>query len=111
MLPLLLLKMNLESNILRHIIFPKEAICPKTDLYYRSVSGGMSEDGLNICGKTVFDTYFNSFPIGKYMEYCLFSGLFLKLKVCGIFNLRIFGISQNEETLVLEKRINAESVR
>ena len=109
MLPLRLLKMNLESNILRNIIFPKENICPKSDLYYRSDSGGMSENALNICGKTVFDTYFNSFPIGKYMEYCIFSGLFLKLKVCGIFILKIFGVSENAETLVLEKNINAES--
>ena len=109
MLPLRLLKMNLESNILRNIIFPKENICPKSDLYYRSDSGGMSKNALNICGKTVFDTYFNSFPIGKYMEYCIFSGLFLKLKVCGIFILKIFGVSENAETLVLEKNINAES--
>ena len=102
--------MNLESNILRNIIFPKENICPKSDLYYRSDSGGMSEKALNICGKTVFDTYFNSFPIGKYMEYCIFSGLFLKLRVCGIFILKIFGVSENMETLILEREIHAESI-
>ena len=110
MLPLQQLKMNSESNILRNIIFPKENICPKTELYYRTVSGGMSENKLNIRGTAVFDTYFNSFPLGKYLEYCIFSGLYLKLKVCGIFNLRIFGVNSDEETLVLEKNINAQGI-
>ena len=101
--------MNSESNVLRKIIFPKENICPKTDLYYRSDLGVMSENALHIRGKAVFDTYFNSFPIGKYMEYCEFLGLFLKLKVCGIFVLKIFGVRENRETIVLEKNIHAES--
>lgn len=102
--------MSSESNILRNIIFPKENICPKTELYYRAVSGGLSENQLNIRGTAVFDTYFNSFPIGKYMEYCIFSGLYLKLKVCGIFILKIFGVKQDKERVVIEKNIHAENV-
>ena len=102
--------MNSESNILRNIIFPNENICPKTELYYRAVSGSISENKLNIRGTAVFDTYFNSFPIGKYLEYCTFSGLYLKLKVCGIFILRIFGVNKNQETLVIEKNISAKNI-
>ena len=109
MLPLQPLKMSSESNIFRNIIFPKENICPKTDLYYRSVSGSMSENSLHIGGKVTFDTYFNAFPIGKYLEYCKFSELFLKLRLCGIFDLKIFGVSGNTEALLLEKNICAEN--
>ncbi len=109
MLPLQPLKMSSESNIFRNIIFPKENICPKTDLYYRSVSGSMSENSLHISGKVTFDTYFNAFPIGKYLEYCKFSELFLKLRLCGIFDLKIFGVSGNTEALLLEKNICAEN--
>ena len=109
-MPLQQLKMNSESNILRNIIFPKENICPKTELYYRTDSGNISENMLNIRGTAVFDTYFNSFPIGKYLEYCTFSGLYLKLKVCGIFILRIFGVNKNQETLVIEKNISAKNI-
>ena len=101
--------MSSESNIFRNIIFPKENICPKTDLYYRSVSGSMSENSLHIGGKVTFDTYFNAFPIGKYLEYCKFSELFLKLRLCGIFDLKIFGVSGNTEALLLEKNICAEN--
>ena len=101
--------MSLESNILRNIIFPKENICPKTDLYYRTVSGDMSENSLHICGKVTFDTYFNSFPIEKYLEYCKFSGLFLKLRVCGVFVLKVIGVHGDSEEVFIEKNIKAES--
>lgn len=102
--------MNSESNIFRNIIFPKETICPKADLYYRTESGGMSENALHIHGKTSFDTYFNVFPLKKYLAYCRFSGLFLNLKVCGSFVLKIFGINENSEEMILEKNIHAETV-
>lgn len=108
--------MSLESNsiIIRNILFPKENICPKADLYYRSAKGGMSDNALLIQSETAFDTYFNAFPIGKYKEYCQFSGLFLKLKVCGAFVLRIFGVKKISgdfrETVILEKHIHAERI-
>ena len=102
--------MNSESNIFRNIIFPKENICPKTDLYYKSDSGSISENALHIHGKTSFDTYFNVFPLKQYLACCQFSGLFLKLKVCGDFVLKIFGINQNAEETILEKNIHAENM-
>ena len=109
--------MNNSLTILRSILLPKEEICNKAELYFREECGSVKccDNGayLNICGTAAFDTYFNSLAVMKYTEYCMLSELFLRLRVCGSFVLRIFGAVKSErgfiEKLLLEKRLESRA--
>ncbi len=112
---------NDDLLILRKLVFPRKDVCEKTGLYYRIIP---HRDGiensiydeeqqvLTINHATAFDTYFNSLPLGKYQEYCKLSALFLRLRVCGFFVLRIYGVRHTDsgwqETLILRREIRAE---
>ena len=107
--------MNESLTVLRSIIFPREEICDKTELYFRSGGGSVNycdkSSELNISGTAVFDTYFNSLPLAHILLYCKLSSLCLRLKVCGLFVMRVFGVSKSEgvieETLIFEKSMGS----
>ncbi len=89
-----------ENVTLRNILFPKESICTKQKLYFRADSSKTSyssrDNFLKINGKAAFDTYFNELPVVKYHKYCRISSLFLKLRMCGSFVVRVFGVNKDE---------------
>ena len=105
-------------TIIRSILFPKKEICDKTELYFREESGSVKccDNGayLNISGTAAFDTYFNSFALMKYRQYCMIPKLFLRLRSCGSFVLRIFGVNKTddgfEKTLLSEKKFTHQNV-
>lgn len=106
--------MNNSLTVLRSILFPKKGICDKTELYYRTTDSSVctckKDKQLHIRGTVSFDTYFNSLSVKKYEEYCKLSALFLRLKVCGFFVLRIFGVEKNKsgftEKMLIEKSLH-----
>lgn len=106
--------MNKQPAIIRSILFPHSDICDKEELYYRTENTSVrycEKDGnLNINGTASFDTYFNTFAVVKYNEYCKLPNLFLKLRVCGFLVLRVFGVKKNvdgfSEKLIAEKNIS-----
>ncbi len=105
--------MNNSLTILRSVLFPKEEICNVEELYFRTENGSVTccENGtyLDINGTAAFDTYFNTLAVVKYKRYCRLSELFLRLRVCGSFVLRIFGVVRDEkgfhEKKLLEKNL------
>ena len=106
--------MSDSLTVLRSILFPREEICDKTELYYREKYGSVvrCDQGqqLHIHGTATFDTYFNTLPVEKYEGYCSLSTLWLRLKVCGTFVLRVFGVvNRTTETLLLEKHLRQET--
>ena len=99
---------------LQHIILPDTSVCPETQLYFRATDGNIYKDKtLKIKNSITFDTYFNSFSIGKYNKYCNFSSLYLKVKFCGLFVLRIFSVHKDGdkfiEKCIIEKEISSET--
>ena len=100
---------------------PKKSVCPEQNMYFRAGDNGLVkyyEDkgiiDIKTSGEVSFDTYFNSFAIGKYNKYCNFSAVYLKLKFCGLFVLRIFSVKKNngifEEKCIIEKKIQSEYI-
>lgn len=100
---------------------PKKSICPETEMYFRTEDNGLINYNEEKCtvefqssGQISFDTYFNSFAIGKYNKYCNLSALYLKLKFCGLFVLRIFSIKkvdeQFEEKCILKEEIKSTDI-
>lgn len=97
------------------------SVCPEQSMYFRAEDNGFvkyCEDKGTINFKTScevsFDTYFNSFSIGKYNKYCNFSAIYLKLEFCGLFVLRIFSVKKNnnifEEKCIIEKKIQSNDM-
>lgn len=100
---------------------PEKSVCSEQKLYFRTDNNELVKYNgekhiieLKTSGKVSFDTYFNSFAIGKYIKYCEFSSVYLKLKVCGSFVVHIFSVRKNnnvfEEKCIAEKKINSETV-
>lgn len=114
--------MNNELITLRNVLFPDEDICTQTDLYYRMqpdsqdavADTGSGKGYLRISGTTAFDTYFNSLAVVSYKKYCKLSALFLRLRVCGFFVLRIFCVRKKdgvfEEELLSEETFGSENI-
>lgn len=77
--------------IIQNVIFPKVGLCTEQSLYFRSNSELYSylPDGIELkCNESVsFDTYFNSFSIGKWKKYTYLSNLFLNLQIEGKFQI------------------------
>ena len=92
---------NKEPTVIRSLLFPHSDICEIKELYYRtddpSVRYCEEEEHLKINGTAGFDTYFNSFSVVKYKEYCTLSDLHLRLRVCGSFVLRVFGVNKTSD--------------
>ncbi len=110
--------MNNSLTVLRSIIFPRREICEKTELYFRTGYGSVDYcdelQKLNISGTASFDTYFNSLPLDRLNKYCKLSSLCLRLKVCGLFVMRIYGVKQTDgsirEELIAEKNIGSADI-
>ena len=85
---------------LRTVLFPKKEVCTKNELYYRAAEGAVSFSGpkktFTLNGRAAFDTYFNVLPVVKYREYCCLTSLFLRLRLCGSFVVRIIGVRCSE---------------
>lgn len=113
-----LVKTDLNCVSLQNIILPDMSVCPETELYFRAADGDTvyseNEKALTIKNSVTFDTYFNSFAIGKYNKYCNFSSVYLRVKFCGLFVLRVFSVrkcgDRFEEKCIVEREISSESV-
>lgn len=77
------------------IITPDSEICTELDLYFRSDDIVQYESGKlltitnNSASKISFDTYFNSFSAGKWIEYTNIKNAFLSINVFGKGVIRI----------------------
>lgn len=100
--------MKTDLTVLQNIIFPHSDICSESKLYFRADSGetyySEMENVLYVKHKVSFDTYFNTFSVGKYKKYSRPLSLFLRLRVSGLFVLRIFGV-RKENGCFVEKCI------
>ena len=94
--------MKTESITLRTLLFPRQGVCDRQELYVRPQSGTVSYPdggGLLLDGTAVFDTFFNSLPAVKYREYCCLSSLSLKLRMSGSFVVRVYGVTRQNGSL------------
>ncbi len=88
--------MKREPILLRSVLFPRREISDKTALYFHGEGDGVQycqeQQQMNIDGTAAFDTFFNSLAVGTLRRTCKLSALFLRLRVCGFFVLRVFGV-------------------
>lgn len=77
---------------LQNILFPNLDVCCEQELYYRSKNAILLKDRiiLNRGCNCQFDTYFNSFSIGKWRKYSKINNLSLNLKLKGKFVIEVF---------------------
>lgn len=109
---------NNSLTVLRSILFPRTELCTQNELYFRLADGSVqyceAENCLKLQGTAAFDTYFNGLPLSAYQHYCIPSALFLRLRVCGSFVLRVFGVHKHDvefcETLLTQKEIHCSAV-
>ena len=98
-----------ERTVLRNILFPAEKVCTVDELYFRKKNDNVKyseADGfMDIHGAVSFDTYFNIFPVKKYLDYCDMGNVFLELSLCGKFKVSVYGVSADREECVLTKSI------
>ena len=98
-----------ERTVLRNILFPAEKVCTVDELYFRKKNDNVKYSGadgfMNIHGAVSFDTYFNIFPVKKYLDYCNMGKVFLELSLCGKFKVSVYGVSADREECVLTKSI------
>lgn len=102
--------MNSPSSInsipLQGLIWPEQGICTERDLYM-NLSGavGFDENDRSLQfapgGKAGFGTYFNMFPIGKWVKHCALKNISLALQGLGRFELvtKIAVPERSSETL------------
>lgn len=79
---------------LQKILFPRPDICMAEPLYYHGSEKcvlNVPESILNFDrdGRSSFDTYFNSFSIGKWRKYTILNDLKLELELSGTFTVSI----------------------
>ena len=110
------MKANLNYISLQNIILPDMSVCPEKELYFRATDGDIyfeNQKALKIKNSVTFDTYFNSFSIGKYNKYCNFSSVYLRVKFCGLFVLRVFSVHKSNdkfhEKCIVEKEISSDT--
>lgn len=91
---------------LQELIWPEQGICTERTLYMRlDRAAGFDEDSRCLQfaagGLAKFDTYFNMFPIGKWVKHCALENLSLALSGTGQFELvvRIAIPDRSGETL------------
>lgn len=104
---------------LQKILFPRPDICMAEPLYYHGSEKcvlNVPESVLNFDrdGSSSFDTYFNSFSIGKWRKYTILNNLKLELELSGTFavsivnyeliNGAIVGKVIDEQTVSAEER-------
>ena len=71
--------------VVQKILFPKKDICKEDKLYFRGDYDASHEGEVRIRAKETlsFETYFNSFSVGKWMRYTKLKSLCLHLKFSG----------------------------
>ena len=98
-----------EHTVLRNILFPDEKICTVDKLYFRAENDNVKYSGadgfMDIHGAVSFDTYFNIFPVKKYLAYCDMGKVSLELCLDGKFVVSVYGVSGGREECVLTKNI------
>ena len=98
------------SYTLQNILIPDLEVCCEKELYYRSENAILEKSGivLNKGCKCSFDTYFNSFSIGKRRKYSKLSNLQLNLRLKGKFVLEVFSASWLMNQGVIKECIHNE---
>lgn len=95
-----------KKTVVQHLQFPKPEICAEEAMYFRrsgSVNYFFAVDDItvNSGGRIDFNTYFNSFSIGKWSKYTKISKVYLTIDFKGSFLL----------TLCREERIIEKTVK
>jgi galactofuranosylgalactofuranosylrhamnosyl-N-acetylglucosaminyl-diphospho-decaprenol beta-1,5/1,6-galactofuranosyltransferase len=80
---------------LQHVLLPRIELCTDQDLYLRVRQGAFwtAADGtvqLGRGGTASFDTYFNTFPAGKWQRYSTVGSVALEVDVAGRFEVQAF---------------------
>lgn len=90
--------------ILQHFIFPREDICTENDLYIKEEKGAfqVEQDGIALNEKGIYSffTYFNSFSLGKWMQYTDISDLTFCAKMTGTGKVRLRQAVLREQQVV-----------
>lgn len=104
---------------LQNIVFPKNEICDELWMYFRTQNLNfftnfdvqnrfcMFQKGESM----LFDTYFNSFSIGKWVKYTKINNLFLCLDIKGSFQIKLLYsyLVNNVKKDIILKTINIDS--
>lgn len=89
-------------NILQHIIFPDSSIYSKDIGLYLNMSEKVRlvDDVLIVPAyqKVDFDTYFNYFPIKKWIDFCQIDSLYVQGGINGIALLEVIGVKKYGHT-------------
>ena len=104
---------------LQKILFPRPEICMEEGLYYHRDEKCYldAENGKLVFsnrGSAVFDTYFNSFSIGKWKKYTKMSDLSLRIHISGSFMVSIYNLEMINGGIVskvIDERIYAAEQR
>ena len=98
-------------NTLQSLIWPEQGICTERDLYLRpSERVGLSESRHEVrLGKDAmvsFDTWFNLFNVGKWINDCALSTLYLQLQGEGEFQVTVFLATPHRSWQRLEEMVS-----
>lgn len=94
------------TEILQEIIYPLKDICEKRDMYFRTNSTiKIHNDFLEIKDKTSisFDTYFNSFSVGKWKKYTIIDNVALHIRYKGACSIILSHHSINNGQLIKQQ--------
>lgn len=84
-----------DSAPVQSLIWPDIELCAEQDLYFRLGEGAMLSDRgaeviFRLGARATFDTYYNLFNIGKWVQNCSLQSLELSLEGEGAFQLHVF---------------------
>lgn len=95
--------MHKQLNILQHMVMPNHSTFDKDiGLYFRASDKARLVDGaLHIPAyqKVDFDTYFNYFPIKKWLDFGQIDSLFVQGVLCGTALLEVIGVRQENQAV------------
>ena len=107
----------MELNTIYNITFPDKNTRNIEELYFRTFlkQNFFYEGKFNDFNIISFDTWMNSFPVGKIIKYCDFDSLYLKIKISSKALVYIYGSSPDIfnnpiSTLICQKSIEKTAV-
>ena len=100
--------------IIQKILFPRKGICEDMEMYFRGVSKERVTEGETVSlsikkGETLsFETYFNSFSIGKWTTFTKLDNLALELNYDGAFDISLKHAVGDKKEAIFRARTTEE---